>query len=439
MAERHGVGISNREAPEEEARERQEHPARPEDEAGETEPQIRDGQSSTKSGAKASAQKKASTRHTEDTAPAAAKVQGRSVKNQREDSHMARAIWTGSLSFGLVNIPIKYTAVRDHRPHFRMLHAKDKSPINFERVCQKDGKTVAWQDLVKGYGIRRVGSWCSPKTISRLPPSRRRDGSMLDFVEADAIDDRYFDKPYYLTAKKGGEVAYALLREAMNEAGRIGIAKFVLRDTQHLAAVEGIGDALVLSTLRFADELVDTSSLTFPSGKNLKKAELNMATMLVENLAAEWDPAKHTDDYQENLMRVIKAKMKGKEPDLVVEERSRDSNVIDLMERLRQSLNQSGGRRGARKATQSKTRKAPARARKARGATAVVEARDCGSRIRLLGQSHKAVAITIPSPQPGRHYRRDERPRASRPCLPRKAPRIHALDSLVNQVNPSVN
>jgi DNA end-binding protein Ku len=286
---------------------------------------------------------------------------------------MARAIWTGSLSFGLVNIPIEvHTAVRDHRPHFRMLHAKDKSPINFERVCQKDGKTVAWQDLVKGYEYQKGRFVVLTKddfAAAAVEKTRRID--VLDFVEADAIDDRYFDKPYYLTAKKGGEVAYALLREAMNEAGRIGIAKFVLRDTQHLAAVEGIGDALVLSTLRFADELVDTSSLTFPSAKNLKKAELNMAKMLVENLAAEWDPAKYTDDYQENLMRVIKAKMKGKEPDLVVEERSRDSNVIDLMERLRQSLNQSGGRRGARKATQSKTRKAPARARRARGATAV--------------------------------------------------------------------
>jgi len=286
---------------------------------------------------------------------------------------MARAIWTGSLSFGLVNIPIEvHTAVRDHRPHFRMLHAKDKSPINFERVCQKDGKTVAWQDLVKGYEYQKGRFVVLTKddfAAAAVEKTRRID--VLDFVEADAIDDRYFDKPYYLTAKKGGEVAYALLREAMNEAGRIGIAKFVLRDTQHLAAIEGIGDALVLSTLRFADELVDTSSLTFPSAKNLKKAELNMAKMLVENLAAEWDPAKYTDDYQENLMRVIKAKMKGKEPDLVVEERSRDSNVIDLMERLRQSLNQSGGRRGARKATQSKTRKAPARARKARGATAV--------------------------------------------------------------------
>jgi len=281
---------------------------------------------------------------------------------------MARAIWTGSLSFGLVNIPIEvHTAVRDHRPHFRLLHAKDRSPINFERVCQKDRKTVAWGDLVKGYEYEKGRFVVLTKEdfeTAAIEKTRRID--VLDFVETDAIDDRYFDKPYYLTAKKGGEAAYALLREAMNEAGRIGIAKFVMRETQHLAAIEGIGDALVLSTLRFADELVDTSSLTFPSGKNLKKADLNMARMLVENLAAEWDPAKYADDYQENLMRVIKAKMKGKEPDLVVEERSRDSNVIDLMERLRQSLDQSGGRRGTKKVTRSKARKTSAHARRTR-------------------------------------------------------------------------
>jgi DNA end-binding protein Ku len=281
---------------------------------------------------------------------------------------MARAIWTGSLSFGLVNIPIEvHTAVRDHRPHFRLLHAKDRSPINFERVCQKDRKTVAWEDLVKGYEYEKGRFVVLTKEdfeTAAIEKTRRID--VLDFVETDAIDDRYFDKPYYLTAKKGGEAAYALLREAMNEAGRIGIAKFVMRETQHLAAIEGIGEALVLSTLRFADELVDTSSLTFPSGKNLKKADLSMARMLVENLAAEWDPAKYADDYQENLMRVIKAKMKGKEPDLVVEERSRDSNVIDLMERLRQSLDQSGSRRGAKKVTRSKARKTPAPARRTR-------------------------------------------------------------------------
>ena len=179
---------------------------------------------------------------------------------------MPRAIWTGSLSFGLVNIPIEvHTAVRDHRPHFRMLHAKDRSPINFERICQKDGKSVAWDDIVKGYEYEKGHFVVLGKedfAAAALEKTRRID--VLDFVEADAIDDRYFDKPYYLTAKKGGEVAYALLREAMNESGRIGIAKFIMRETQHLAAVEGIGDALVLSTLRFADELVEHQLTEFP-------------------------------------------------------------------------------------------------------------------------------------------------------------------------------
>ena len=280
---------------------------------------------------------------------------------------MPRAIWTGSLSFGLVNIPIEvHTAVRDQRPHFRMLHAKDRSPINFERICQKDGKSVAWNDIVKGYEYEKGHFVVLDKedfAAAALEKTRRID--VLDFVEAQAIDDRYFDKPYYLTAKKGGEMAYALLREAMNESGRIGIAKFIMRETQHLAAVEGIGDALVLSTLRFADELVDTRSLSFPSGKNLKKTELNLAKTLVENLAAKWDPDKYTDDYQENLMRVIKAKMKGKEAKLVTDERPRDSNVIDLMERLRASLGQSGNGR-IKKPARTKARKPAVRARKQR-------------------------------------------------------------------------
>jgi DNA end-binding protein Ku len=281
---------------------------------------------------------------------------------------MPRAIWTGSLSFGLVNIPIEvHTAVRDHRPHFRMLHGKDNSPINFERICQKDGKSVAWDDIVKGYEYEKGHFVVLSKedfASAALEKTNRID--VLDFVEADAIDDRYFDKPYYLTAKKGGEMAYALLREAMNESGRIGIAKFIMRETQHLAAVEGIGDALVLSTLRFADELVDTGSLSFPSGKNLRKSELTLAKTLVENLAAEWDPDKYKDDYQENLMRVIKAKMKGKEPKLISDERPRDSNVIDLMERLRASLGQSGNGRAKKTATRAKARKPAARARKQR-------------------------------------------------------------------------
>jgi DNA end-binding protein Ku len=261
-----------------------------------------------------------------------------------------------------VNIPVEvHTAVRDHRPHFRMLHAKDRSPINFQRVCQKDGEEVAWDDLVRGYEYERGRFVVLTKediAAAALEKTRRID--ILDFVDGGAIDDRFFDKPYYLVPGKGGDVAYALLREAVRDAGRIGIAKFVMRDVQHLAAVEVVGDALVLSTLRFADELVDVDSLDLPRKTAFKKKELEMATTLVENLAEEWNPEKYTDDYRENLMKVIKAKMKGKEAHLIPEEQPRDKKVIDLMERLRQSLDAANGKKkGAARATA--TRK-PARA-----------------------------------------------------------------------------
>jgi DNA end-binding protein Ku len=253
---------------------------------------------------------------------------------------MPRAIWTGALSFGLVNIPVEvHTAVRDNRPHFRMLHAKDNSPINFERVCQKDGKAVAWNDLVKGYEYEKGRFVVLTKediAAAALEKTRRID--ILDFVTSESIDDRFFDKPYYLTPGKGGDPAYALLREAIRAAGRIGIAKFVLRDVQHLAAVEAIDDALVLSTLRFADELVDAKTLNFPSTKAVRKKELDLAKTLVNSLADDWKPEKYTDDYRDNLMRIIKARMKGKTVHLESEEPERNANVVDLMERLRRSL-----------------------------------------------------------------------------------------------------
>ena len=265
---------------------------------------------------------------------------------------MARGIWTGALSFGLVNIPVEvHTAVRDTRPHFRLLHAKDRSPINYERVCQKEGAAVAWDDLVKGYEYEKGRFVVLTKedfASAALEKTRRID--ILDFVKAEEIDDRFFDKPYYLTPGKGGDVAYGLLREAIRESGRTGIAKFILRDVQHLAAVEVVDDALVLSTLRFADELVDAGTLSLPKHKTAGKKELQMAVSLVESLASEWEPEKYKDDYRENLMRVIKAKMKGKKADLVAEEPPRDAKVIDLMERLRQSLDASSRGRGGRRA-----------------------------------------------------------------------------------------
>ena len=293
---------------------------------------------------------------------------------------MARAIWKGSISFGLVNIPIElHTAVRDHRPRFRMLHAKDRSPVRFQRVCIKDGHPVAWEDLVKGYEYAK-GRFVvlTKEDFQAAALEKTRTVDIIDFVKSDEIDDRYFETPYYLVPAKGGERAYALLREAIREAGRIGIATFILRDAQHLAAVEVIGDALVLSVMRFADELVDTANFSFPPAGNIRKPELDMAKALVNSLASEWDPDKYSDKYRENLVRIIKGKVKGKEVELEPTTEAPRAEVVDLMERLRRSLEASGtrqrsaGRQRRSAATEKRpakgTRKAAARKRSRRAA-----------------------------------------------------------------------
>src|SRR3979409_981673 len=192
---------------------------------------------------------------------------------------MARPLWKGSLSFGLVNIPIElHTAVRDHRPHFRMLHARDKSPVRFQRVCVTDGQPVAWADLVKGYEYSKGHFVVLAKEdfqAAAVEKTRRID--IIDFVNAEEIDDRFFETPYYLVPSKDGVRAYALLREAIRESGRVGIAKFIMREAQHLAAVEVIGEALVLSVMRFAEELVDVKQFDLPVAKDVRKPELDMA------------------------------------------------------------------------------------------------------------------------------------------------------------------
>jgi len=259
---------------------------------------------------------------------------------------MPRALWKGSISFGLVNIPIElHTAVRDHRPKFRMLHAKDKSPVRFERVCIRDGHPVAWEDLVKGYEFQK-GHFVvvTKEDFQAAAVEKTRTIDIVDFVKSDEIDDRFFETPYYLLPAKGGERAYALLREAIRQSGRVGVAKFILRDAQHLAAVEAIDNALVLTIMRFADELVETSAFEFPGDAGMRKPELDMAKSLVNSLAAEWDPTKYTDQYRENLLKLIQAKLKGKKVDLEGAAEPRQAEVVDLMERLRRSLEQSGAR-----------------------------------------------------------------------------------------------
>jgi DNA end-binding protein Ku len=254
-----------------------------------------------------------------------------------------------------------------------MLHAKDKSPVRFERVCIKDGHPVAWEDLVKGYEYQKGHFVVLTKDDFRAAAlEKTRTVDILDFVQADEIDDRFFDTPYYVAPAKGGEQAYALLREALRQSGRVGVAKFILRDTQHLAAVEVIEDAIVLSVMRFADELVDRSQLEFPAAAHVRPAELDMAKALIDSLAAEWDPSKYTDEYRANLMRIIQARTKGTHVELGAPEEPKQAEVVDLMERLRRSLEQAGGgRRHAASATHkraSKSKSATSKPRKRRAA-----------------------------------------------------------------------
>lgn len=262
---------------------------------------------------------------------------------------MARAMWKGSIAFGLVSIPIElYSAVRDHRPRFRLLHAKDESPVQYERVCQSEGKPVAWEDLVKGYEYEKGQFVVLTKDDFKTAAiEKTKTIDILDFVDPNEIDERYFETPYYLQPAKGAERAYALLRDAMQETGRVGIAKIILRDAQHLASVEAHGDAIVLTMMRFADELADLADFRFPKAADTRPAERKMAVQLIENLASEWNPEKYTDEYRDNLLQIIQAKLKGKKPRLTERETPQGADVVDLMARLRASLESRGG--GAKK------------------------------------------------------------------------------------------
>ena len=269
---------------------------------------------------------------------------------------MARAMWKGAIAFGLVNIPVElYSATREHRPKFRLLHAKDESPVHYERVCQSEGKAVAWEDLVKGYEYEKGQFVVLTKDDFKTAAlEKTKTIDILDFVDPEEIDERYFETPYYLQPGKGAERAYALIREAIRESGKIGIAKIILRDAQHLAAVEAIDDALVLTMMRFADELAALDEFRFPRSEGIRPGELKMAMQLVESLSAKWEPEKYTDEYRDNLLRVIKAKLKGRKPRLTGRETPQQADVIDLMARLRASLEGKGEARSTKAAGASK-------------------------------------------------------------------------------------
>ena len=266
-------------------------------------------------------------------------------------------MWKGSIAFGLVNIPIElFSAVRDHRPKFRLLHAADQSPVSYERVCQSEGKPVGWDDLVKGYEYEKGQFVVLTKDdFKTAAVEKTKTIDILDFVDPADIDERYFETPYYLQPGKGADRAYALLRDAIKASGKVGIAKIILRDAQHLAAVETIGDAMVLTMMRFADELADLGEFRFPASEGIRPGEMNMALQLIESLSAKWEPEKYTDEYRENLMRLIESKLKGRKPRLQDRDTPQQADVVDLMARLRASLEAKGAGGPAKKGTAKKT------------------------------------------------------------------------------------
>ncbi len=257
-----------------------------------------------------------------------------------EDKGMPRSIWSGTISFGLVNIPVKLvTAVRKQDVRFHQLHAKDHVRIQQRRVCPQDGEEVAWEDLVKGYEIA-PGQYVviEPEELEALDPEATHTVDIEDFVSLDQIDPLYYDSSYYLVPDQAGTKAYRLLLDVMNETGRVAIGKVVLRTKQYLCAIRPVDGALALSTMNFDDEVVHREDLEGLPGPEVSTSEreLRLANQLVEAMSTDFDPSKYQDTHRQAVLELIEAKAAGQE--VVTEPARPAAPVIDLMEALEASL-----------------------------------------------------------------------------------------------------
>jgi DNA end-binding protein Ku len=264
---------------------------------------------------------------------------------------MARAIWKGSISFGLVNIPIAlYPATRREELKFRLLRKSDLSPVNYKRVAQKDGKEVSWDQIVKGYEYEK-GKYVVLKEedFERVDLEATQTVDIQDFVDQEEIDPMFFYKPYYLEPQKGGDKAYVLLRDALKDSNKVGIAKVVIKTRQYLAGVKPEDGTLVLELMHFADELADPGRLHVPKKTEVGKREMNMAKSLIDSMSSKWNPEKYKDDYREALMEVIEEKVEagGKEIEEKPRKAPKPTKVIDLVSVLQKSLEQTGGKKKA--------------------------------------------------------------------------------------------
>lgn len=256
-----------------------------------------------------------------------------------------RAIWKGSISFSLINIPIAlYPATRREELKFRLLRATDLSPVNYKRVAEADGKEVPWDQIVKGYEYEK-GKFIVLKDedFKRADIEATQSVDIMDFVDLEEIDPIFFDKPYYLEPEKRGEKAYALLREALQQTNKVGIAKVVIKTRQHLAAVKPEKKLLVLELMHFAEEIIDTSELKIPENPGIGPKELEMATDLVRKMSDKWDASKYQDDYRHAILEVIQEKVEsGGRSAPVKGAPKKPTNVVDLVSVLQKSLEQAG-------------------------------------------------------------------------------------------------
>jgi len=257
---------------------------------------------------------------------------------------MPRAIWSGSISFGLLNVPVKlYSAVSRKNVSFRELREKDGSRVRHKRVAEADGKEVPYEDIVKGYEVAPEQYVVITRDeLEEIDPKRTRAIEIQDFVDLDDIDPIYFDHPYYLGPDKGAEKAYALLVKAMGDAKKVAISRFVLRNREHLAAIRPADKVLTMATMRFADEVVAPNELgedVVPEdGRKLDKREVDMAKQLIDSLTSDFDPDKYRDQYREELLALIDRKAQGKAVVEPVSEEPTPTKAPDLMAALEESL-----------------------------------------------------------------------------------------------------
>jgi DNA end-binding protein Ku len=255
-----------------------------------------------------------------------------------------RAIWKGNISFALVSIPISlFSATRRNELSFHYLHKKDMSPVSYKRFCDTEDVEVPWEEITKGYEYEK-GQYVeiTDEDLDKADIELTKTIQIVEFVSEDEIDPLYFDKPYYLEPQKGGERAYGLMREALAQSKRVGIAKVVLKSREHLAAVKTIGNMMTLQTMRFAHEIVDAGSLNLPEKVEISKKEMDLANTLIDSMSDKFDPRKYKDDYYDKVLEIIQMKVQGVTPAIPTGKAKGPTKVVDLMEVLKQSLKETG-------------------------------------------------------------------------------------------------